>query len=341
MNSAVEIFDLSKTFTISQGYRDLLPLRRRKKIEVLRKVNLQVPEGEIFGILGSNGAGKTTLLKILGTLILPTSGEAFAMGWDVARESREAREVLTYAVNEERSLLWRLTGRQNLNYFAAMNNLPRREAKVRIAELFSLLDLTEAADRRVMFYSSGMRQKLALARGLLRNPEILLLDEPARSVDPLMAHSIWQFIKQELVYQQGMTVLFATHNLEEATNLCDKVAVLHQGQVRACGTVDELTTQWGGDHRYSLTLQLSANGVHRILEETPGVLKVQECPLEGDDAVAYDIYLKEPKVQVPLILERVMAADARVLACTPLQLSLSDVLTSLTTEKSMEKSVHD
>ena len=196
---------------------------------MLKKVRLQVPQGGIFGILGSNGAGKTTLLKILGTLILPTSGEAFAMGWDVARESRETREVLTYAVNEERSLLWRLTGRQNLNYFAAMNNIPRREAKVRIGELFSLLALEEVADRRVRFYSSGMRQKLALARGLLRNPEILLLDEPARSVDPLMAHSIWRFIKEELVSKQGMTVLFATHNLEEATNLCDRVAVLVDG----------------------------------------------------------------------------------------------------------------
>src|SRR5918992_1253507 len=213
MTFAIETIGLGKRYTLGQGFRDLLPLRRRQQVEVLRDVNLQISPGEIFGILGPNGAGKTTLLKILGTLVLPTAGQALVMGLDVVEEPELVKEALTYAVSEERSLDWRLTGRQNLHYFAALSNIPGREAKQRIAGLLDLLDLGGAADRRVMYYSTGMRQKLILARTLLADPEVLLLDEPARSIDPLMASALWQFVRAQLVDRQGKTVIMATHNL--------------------------------------------------------------------------------------------------------------------------------
>ena len=135
---AVETVGLGKRFNLSQGYLDLLPMRRRRHVEALREVSLQVPKGEIFGILGPNGAGKTTLFKILGTLILPNAGQAHVLGLDVAEEPEAVKKVLTYVICDERSLYWRLTGRQNLQYFAALNNISGREAKRRIAELLGL-----------------------------------------------------------------------------------------------------------------------------------------------------------------------------------------------------------
>jgi ABC-2 type transport system ATP-binding protein len=235
-------------------------------------------------------------------------------------------------VSEERSLNWRLTGKENLQYFAALNNIPGRETRDRIADLVDLLDLGGVADRRVMYYSTGMRQKLILARTLLADPDILLLDEPARSIDPLIAISLWQFVREELVNRQGKTVVVATHNLEEARRVCDRVSVLYQGKIQACGTVEELIGVVSGQHRYTLTLHPSANGVHHVLETTPGVLKVQEMVPDEVNRVCYEILVADPEIQVPDILERVMAAQGRVLACTPHQKSLRDVLVALTEE---------
>lgn len=332
MTYAVETIGLKKHFAVSQGYRDLLPMRKRRYVEVLRGVDLRVPQGEIFGILGPNGAGKTTLLKILGTLVLPTAGQAFAMGINVAEEPEVIKEFLTYAVSEERSLNWRLSGKENLEYFAALNNIPGSETKTRIAELVDLLDLGNVADRRVMYYSTGMRQKLILARTLLADPDILLLDEPARSIDPLIAISLWEFVREELVNRQGKTVVVATHNLEEARRVCDQVSVLYQGKIQACGTVEELTGLVSEHHRYTLTLHPSANGVHHVLETTPGVLNVQEMLPDEVDRVCYEILVSDPEVQVPAILERVIAAQGKVLAFAPHEQSLRDVLVALTRE---------
>lgn len=332
MTYAIETIGLGKRFVVNQGYRDLLPWRKCRRVEALQDVNLQVEPGELFGLLGANGAGKTTLFKILGTLVLPTAGQVRVMGRDVVENPRWVKQVLTYVVIEERSLHWRLTAWQNLQYFAALNNIPRREAHRRIADLLSLLELDEAADRRVMYYSTGMRQKLALARGLLVNPDVLLLDEPARSLDPLMARSLWQFIQGELVARQGKTILLATHNLQEARNLCDRVAVLHRGRVRACGSVAQLTAGAAGQHRYALTLAPSSNGAYQALAGMPGVLGVKARPSEVGEPLCLDFTVTEPEVQVPLVLERVLAAHGRVLECTPQEESLDDVLATLVRE---------
>jgi ABC-2 type transport system ATP-binding protein len=334
MTIAVDIVGLSKRFKVNEGYRDLLPWRKRRQTEALRDITLQVPQGEVFGVLGPNGAGKTTLFKILGTLVLPTAGRARVMGLDVVADPRAVRRAHTDVVSEERSLYWRLTGKQNLQYFAALNDVPRREAKHRIADLLSLLGLDDVADRRVMYYSTGMRQKLALARGLLTDPEILLLDEPARSLDPLAARAFWQFIKEELITRQGKTVLLATHNLEEARKVCRRVAVLRQGRVRACGTIAELTAEATGQHRYSLTLAASSNGVTQELADIQGVLGVKAQPSENGGPMHLDVTVARPEVQVPVILERLVAGRKRVLACTPQEQSLDDVLAALTRENS-------
>lgn len=332
MTFAIQTIELGKRFYLSQGYQELLLRRRRRQVVALKDVNLQIPQGEVFGILGPNGAGKTTLFKILSTVVLPTTGQALVNGLDVVKEPELVKEVLTYAVSEERSLYWRLTGRQNLLYFAAISNIPRKEAKGRVLEILDLLELGGAADQRVMSYSTGMRQRLVIARALLAGPEILLLDEPTRSLDPLLAAGLWQFIREELVARQGKTVLLATHNLEEAQRVCHRFAVLHRGQLRACGSVEELSAVVAGQHRYSLMLDPSANGISQVLANIPGVVNVQESPSVRGGAKSYDFLLDEPKVQVPIILERVLAAKGRVLGCIPHEQSLLEVLAALTRE---------
>ena len=334
MTYAIEIEGLGKKFVASQGYRDLLPGRRGRSVEALKDINLQVPQGEVFGLLGTNGAGKTTLLKILGTLILPTSGHASVLGEDVVQEPEFVKDVLTYVVSEDRSFYWRLTGRQNLQYFAALNNIPGDRAKTQINELLSLLQLEEASERRVMYYSTGMRQKLALARGMLTDPDILLLDEPARSIDPIMAGFLWEFMRRELVDRLGKTILLATHNLDEAQRVCDRVAVLNQGEVQASGSVEELIQIVRSQHRYSLTLHPCGDGVEHMLSKFPGVKDVYSVAQDQDGPVSYNFSVENPDVQVPVILEGVIAAACKVLACQAYEPSLNDVLAVLSKENS-------
>ena len=329
MEPVINIERLTKRFTVSAGYRDLMPFRKRRRVEALRSVSLQVPRGSVFGILGPNGAGKTTLFKILGTLILPTSGKVEVLGMDVAREASKVKRVLTYVVAEERSLYWRISGRQNLEYFATLYGIPRAAARRRIAELLELLDLGDAADRRVMSYSTGMKQKLALARGLLPDPEVLLLDEPTRSLDPMASMSLWRFIREELVAKRGKTVLVATHNMDEARRQCDRVAILHQGEVRACGSVGEITRVLEGAAQYSLTLHGRTNGVRDVLSSVPGVSNVRLDATEHDEQYVYHMAVENPADQVPQLLGRVLTSGAQIVACAPLERSLTSVLEQL------------
>ena len=148
---AIEISGVGKRFTVNQGYRDLWPWRTKRTIDALQDVNLQIPKGEVFGILGANGAGKTTLFKILASLTLPSSGSCQVMGYDVADEPQRVKELLTYVVSEERSLMWRLTGRQNLHYFAALNNIPSKEAKESIRRLLACFDVRRCIRRMGRF----------------------------------------------------------------------------------------------------------------------------------------------------------------------------------------------
>ena len=183
----IATYGLTKHFRDRRGYRDALPFRKPRYVEALRGVDLQINKGGIFGLLGPNGAGKTTLFKILAGLVAPTDGTAVVGDYQLPHDLDHVKDVLTYVFNEERSLNWRLTGRQNLNFYAALYEVPRKSRKVRVQEVLAVVGMEEAADRQVMYYSTGMKQRLALARGLLSDPEILLLDEPTRSLDPLAA----------------------------------------------------------------------------------------------------------------------------------------------------------
>ncbi|MFQ5932647.1 MAG: ABC transporter ATP-binding protein [Nitrospiraceae bacterium] len=247
----IVVSQLTKIFhPLQLRLRSLRPVRRQPPVCALRGLDLTVGRGEILGLLGTNGAGKTTLLKVLATLILPTAGRVTVEGYDVAHDANRVKAMIGLGTSEERSFYWRLTGRQNLEFFAAFQGLSSHAARDRIEQLREQLGL-EVLDRQFAVYSTGMRHRLAIARALLRQPQILLLDEPTRSLDPLAAGALRHLIRDTLVAQMGCTVVLATHNLGEAEEMCDRVAVLHEGRLAGCGTVAELRQR---DSRQTTTL---------------------------------------------------------------------------------------
>lgn len=226
----------------------------KRAVTAVDSVTLTVAPGELFGLIGPNGAGKTTLVKLLCTLLWPTSGTARVCGYDVMHEEHKVKYRVGFVSGEERSFHWRLTGRQNLEFFAALSDLFGAQARARIDEILERLGLADAADNMVYSYSSGMRQKLALARGLLTDPSILFLDEPTKSIDPLAARQVKEFVKGRLVGQEGRTVFLTSHRLEEVEQLCDRFAILCKGKITFCGTVSQLRKRLRPRERYALRL---------------------------------------------------------------------------------------
>lgn len=204
------------------------------------EISFDVYKGEIFGILGPNGAGKTTTVKMLSTLLLPTSGEAVVLGYDVssAKNIHELRKRINVVSGGERGLYYRLTGRQNLHYFADLYNIPRKDQPELINGLIKLVNLTDAADIRVENYSRGMKQRIHIARSLINSPEILFLDEPTIGLDPEMAREMRALVRK--LSDEGTTIILTTHYMFEAEELCDRMIIISHGNIVGYGTVAEL-----------------------------------------------------------------------------------------------------
>ena len=246
MTPAVEVENLGKNFPLVRGGLDWLrlPFAHPTK-RVLNEVSFGVAPGEVFGLLGPNGAGKTTLLKILSTLLEPSAGRAALSGCDVVHQSAAARRQLGYCPGFDRAFYLRLSARENLRFYGALNNLPRRPLAERISSLLAALGLDGARDEPVRNFSTGMLQRLAVARALLHQPRVLILDEPTRSLDPTAAAWLRRHLREELAGRQGATVLVATHNLTEAEEICHRLGVLDQGRLQAAGTAKEVCRQAG------------------------------------------------------------------------------------------------
>ncbi len=228
MSFAIETHNLTKVFKKS----------RNSETVAVEGVNLTVQAGSVLAILGPNGAGKTTLLRLLAGLALPSAGDAQICGRDIIQGEGRARGLVGVSLGDDRSLYARLSGRQNLEFFSALHGLSRHEARQHIDELGNVLEIP--LDQSVQASSSGIRQRILIARALLHDPAVLLLDEPTKSLDPTSAQSLRGFIRERLAGHLGKTVLIATHNLAEAELLSDEIAIMKQGRIRACGTVDVL-----------------------------------------------------------------------------------------------------
>ena len=249
---ALRLRGIGKTYVKRRSLLEMAlhPFRRAERVEGLVDVDFEIPRGMLYGLLGPNGAGKTTLLKILACLILPTRGTAEVEGRDVATEDQEVRRAIGFVTADERSFYWRLSGEDNLIFFARLYGLTAAEARRRTRDLLAAMELQEVAKRQFMSYSSGMKQRLAICRALLHDPPVLCLDEPTRSLDPIAAKHLRQFIRQSLHRERGKTILLATHNLQEAEDLCQRLAVLHRGRVLREGALHEIAARLPGREQY-------------------------------------------------------------------------------------------
>lgn len=241
MKCTIETHGLTKKFALQKGFTDFLRHPFRKdEITAVYDVNLKINKGELFGILGPNGAGKTTLIKMLCTLILPSVGTARVNGHDIAKDSGKVRESIGFVTSDERSFYWRLTGRHNLRFFASLHNYYSDDAEERIDELLSLVGMENRGDDKFLSYSAGMKQRMAIARGLLNDPAVLFMDEPTRALDPGAAQNVRKFVKEHITGDGGKTVFLSTHHLPEAEELCDRIAIINEGRIVVVGTLDEL-----------------------------------------------------------------------------------------------------
>ena len=232
--SAIELRDVRRVFHTTTG-----TLRRKaKEVVALDGLSLEVAEGELFGLLGPNGAGKTTTIKILTTLLIPTSGTANVVGLDVVRDAAEVRRRIGFVFGGERGLYYRLSGRDNLRYFAELYAVPPREIGPRVEELVELVGLKDRVDERVEGYSRGMKQRLHLARTLLHRPRVIFLDEPTIGLDPIGARELRRIVSE--LHQGGATIILTTHYLFEADQLCQRIGVIDKGRLVALGTPSDL-----------------------------------------------------------------------------------------------------
>jgi len=231
---AVEAIALVKRFAV-KGWLG----RSRSTVEALRGATMTVAAGSIHGVMGPNGSGKSTLLRILATLVIADGGEATVDGYHVDLEERQVKQAIGFSTGEERSMYWRLTARQNLEFAAALHRLPQPAATIQHA--LEAVGLDHAADRPVSGFSQGMSRRLSLARALLHGPRVLLLDEPTRSLDPAARHE-FQEVLRALQQERGVTTLLTTHDLGEAASICERVSMLHAGVfVEHITDVDEQT----------------------------------------------------------------------------------------------------
>jgi ABC-2 type transport system ATP-binding protein len=264
-DNAIEAEGLRRVYRTRTGW--LRP--RRETVEAVRGVDLTIRRGELFGLLGPNGAGKTTTIKMLNTLLIPTAGTARICGYDVVRDTREVRRRIGYVFGGDRGLYDRLSGLDNLRYFAELYGVPAREQRQRIAELLELVGLTGREREPVDGYSRGMRQRLHIARGLLHRPEVLFLDEPSIGVDPVAARELRRTVAD--LAASGTTVLLTTHYMAEADELCDRIAVIAGGSIQALGTPAELRRRADGRR----VVEVEAYGVPdtalATLRDLPGV----------------------------------------------------------------------
>jgi len=318
----IETHALTKRFPRAAGWRQILSSGEGKL--VLDGIDLAVRRGEIFGLLGPNGAGKTTLMKVLSGLLLPSGGKAFVAGFDVVENSLEVRKRIGLVHGDERTFFWRLSVAENLRFYATLYRIPRREADERIKRLLDLVGLTAAADTRMDRFSTGMKQRAAIARGLLNDPEILLMDEPTRTLDPVASRDVRNFIRKSVTDGGRRTVLLATNLMSEGEQLCDRLAMLNHGRVCFAGTIDEMRQTIQVEQVHSISVSGIEPEKLQRLAALPAVLSLSVRPAARE---RYEVSLGATRDSsvVPQVISRLVAEGGHVWSSKPRELSLEEL----------------
>lgn len=327
---AVECENLRRIFVTSKGR---LSFGKSKEIVALDDVNFSMEKGELFGLLGPNGAGKTTTTRILCTLLLPTSGTGRVLGYDVVDEARKVQEVVNMVAGGERMLYFRLTARENLEYFAELYDVPQEEVDHRIDDLLEIVGLTERQDDPVERLSKGMKQRLQVARGLINDPEVLLLDEPTLGLDVHIARDLRRFIQDELVKKRGKTVLLTTHYLYEAEEICHRVAFLDKGKIIAIDTPENLKKLSKHGIFVEVLVSFTHEDIISSLQSLKGVRTVSESEkheIPGEvPAERIVVTIEEEKV-IPQIMSVLTESRTKVLSVHVREPSLEDIFIEMT-----------
>jgi ABC-2 type transport system ATP-binding protein len=319
----VSINDLRKTYFSKE--RTGIFGGQKRAVEALQGVTLDIYPGEVFGLLGPNGAGKTTLIKCLTTLLLPTSGTIQVNGYDVVRQENQVRASAGCMLMGERGLYWKLTGRENLNFFGSLYHIPPSVRQPRVKEIIDLLTLADIIDRTVETYSSGQKMKLAFAKALLNQAPLLVLDEPTNTLDVPSARELRSIVRD--LNRQGHTVIYTTHQMIEAEELCDRLAIIDQGQVIALGTVAELKDS------------LRKDGIIRVegVIPAPAYKAVRDLRHVGEAALTTSNGMAElrvvtphPRRLLPELIRTLYDNQAVIEDIAPAQVTLEDVFVALT-----------
>jgi ABC-2 type transport system ATP-binding protein len=316
---AVSVRELWKSFPRRRPVRELLrhPWHRPERVEVLEDVGLEARPGELMALLGPNGAGKTTLIKALCGLVTPESGAVEIYGRPVRGDARDTARRVGFVHGEERSFYWRLTARENLQFYARLHGMNGAAMNRRVEELLDKVELAGDMDRRFGDFSSGMRQRMAIARALIADPPLLLMDEPTRSLDPVNAAHLRAWIRDDLHRRDRKTILMATHNLREAETLCDRVAVLAKGRVRAVAEPAELRRTGVSGPHYRVRLL----GVGEV---SLPVGEVVERRMADDETIELLVRLARD-TELDEVLRALQAAGGRIVGCTAEEPDLEQV----------------
>lgn len=253
----IEVDNIYKHYQVEPSLAELIlyPFKKRKTIFALQQISFAVKSGEILGVVGHNGAGKTTLLRILANLLSPDIGKVVLCGKNLKTYSRSLRKNIGYASSDERSFFWRLTGRQNLEFFAKLYGVRRNDQSIRINKMLHEFNVINKANELFRDYSAGTRKKFSLMRSLLHEPQILLLDELTNSLDPHSTQKAKNIVRNYISTNSNRVAIWSTHRLEEIEQICDQVLVLEEGQVKYWGPTKGLYLQNSSSEYRSATLE--------------------------------------------------------------------------------------
>lgn len=318
------------------SFGSIFDIIRKKKgpfVEALRGVSLQVSKGEIFGLLGPNGAGKTTLIKILCTMVLHDEGEAYVNGIDVKRDPHAVLKNLQAVLPESRGFNWRLSGRQNLYFFALLYGLGKKEAEERIDYLLEFTGLAERANDGYQRYSTGMQRKLLLCRALLPDSSVLLFDEPTAGLDPTSAIEFRNMLSG-VAKERNKTIFMSTHNLIEAQKMCNRIAIIDRGKITACDTPDNIRYKTFDERRFSVTFHdaIFNEGHKLMLDELEKMYGVHSATPEVNSEEIFEgiTFRLEKDADLSSMLEVIIKSGLKIKTVNTEEPTLEDAFIEIT-----------
>lgn len=329
MQKVVQVENVRKVFTSVK--KKFLKVIEKKEFIAVEGVSFDIYKGEIFGLLGPNGAGKTTTIKMITGLLRPTSGRVLVNGLDVEKESSKALGQIGTVLAGDRSIYWKLTARENLEYFASLYGFSKKEAKLRAEKILKKLDIMEKADETVEKFSTGMKQKVALGKALIPDAPVVLLDEPTLGLDPQSALNLREIITS--LKNEGKTILLTTHYMEEADFLCDRIAIVDGGKIITLDTPNNLKKTISDVRSIKIEVNSISDEITSKLKKLESIKSVTVSYMEERNSYEVLIHHEEKENIVQEIIDFLGVNKISIRSMNVVIPSLEDVFIHLTGKK--------